>query len=68
MASTLANDRNQPLGALSSFANGLLNRLRDHLTDCIGCGCLSLDTRVLSNPDDKFGERRAGSRLMAEGR
>ncbi|MFJ2167041.1 redox-sensitive transcriptional activator SoxR [Streptomyces griseofuscus] len=45
-----------------------LNRLRDHLTDCIGCGCLSLDTCVLSNPDDKFGEQRAGSRLMAEGR
>ncbi|WP_328870257.1 redox-sensitive transcriptional activator SoxR [Streptomyces sp. NBC_00287] len=43
-----------------------LNRLRDHLTDCIGCGCLSLDTCVLSNPDDAFGERRAGSRLMVE--
>ncbi|PIM65804.1 redox-sensitive transcriptional activator SoxR, partial [Streptomyces sp. JV178] len=27
-----------------------LNRLRDHLTDCIGCGCLSLATCVLSNP------------------
>jgi MerR family redox-sensitive transcriptional activator SoxR len=40
-----------------------LNRLRDHLTDCIGCGCLSLDTCVLSNPDDVFGERHAGSRL-----
>ncbi|WP_217170808.1 redox-sensitive transcriptional activator SoxR [Streptomyces sp. AC512_CC834] len=45
-----------------------LNRLRDHLTDCIGCGCLSLDTCVLSNPDDAFGERRAGSRLMVEHR
>ncbi|MFJ7333633.1 redox-sensitive transcriptional activator SoxR [Streptomyces sp. NPDC101110] len=43
-----------------------LNRLRDHLADCIGCGCLSLDTCVLSNPDDAFGERRAGSRLMVE--
>jgi MerR family redox-sensitive transcriptional activator SoxR len=43
-----------------------LNRLRDHLTDCIGCGCLSLDTCVLSNPDDVFGERLTGSRLMAE--
>ncbi|MET9257334.1 redox-sensitive transcriptional activator SoxR [Streptomyces sp. NPDC048182] len=45
-----------------------LNRLRDHLTDCIGCGCLSLDTCVLSNPDDAFGEHRTGSRLMAERR
>lgn len=43
-----------------------LNRLRDHLTDCIGCGCLSLDTCVLSNPDDVFGERLTGSRLLAE--
>ncbi|MEU6685474.1 redox-sensitive transcriptional activator SoxR [Streptomyces sp. NPDC046832] len=43
-----------------------LNRLRDHLTDCIGCGCLSLDTCVLSNPDDAFGERLTGSRLMVD--
>ncbi|GGQ22952.1 redox-sensitive transcriptional activator SoxR [Streptomyces roseolilacinus] len=41
-----------------------LARLRDHLTDCIGCGCLSLDTCVLSNPDDAFGERMTGSRLL----
>ncbi len=43
-----------------------LNRLRDHLTDCIGCGCLSLATCVLSNPDDAFGERGSGSRLLVE--
>jgi len=29
VASTLAHELNQPLGALSSFANGLLNRLSD---------------------------------------
>ena len=45
-----------------------LNRLRDHLTDCIGCGCLSLEGCVLSNPDDVFGERLTGSRLMTESR
>ncbi|HEY8978973.1 MAG TPA: redox-sensitive transcriptional activator SoxR [Streptomyces sp.] len=45
-----------------------LNRLRDHLTDCIGCGCLSLDTCVLSNPDDVFGNRLTGSRLVVEQR
>ncbi len=45
-----------------------LNRLRDHLTDCIGCGCLSLATCVLSNPDDAFGERGSGSRLLVEKR
>ncbi|MEV0000514.1 redox-sensitive transcriptional activator SoxR [Streptomyces sp. NPDC050848] len=45
-----------------------LGRLRDHLTDCIGCGCLSLRTCVLSNPDDVIGEQLTGSRLMAERR
>ena len=45
-----------------------LGRLRDHLTDCIGCGCLSLETCVLSNPDDVFGERLTGSRLIPERR
>jgi MerR family redox-sensitive transcriptional activator SoxR len=44
-----------------------LGRLRDHLTDCIGCGCLSLETCVLSNPDDIFGDRMTGSRLLPEG-
>ncbi|GGR78549.1 redox-sensitive transcriptional activator SoxR [Streptomyces humidus] len=43
-----------------------LNRLRDHLTDCIGCGCLSLATCVLSNPDDVLGRQASGSRLLVE--
>ena len=29
-----------------------LERLRDRLDSCIGCGCLSLDRCSLSNPDD----------------
>jgi MerR family redox-sensitive transcriptional activator SoxR len=29
-----------------------LERLRDNLSHCIGCGCLSLKTCALSNPDD----------------
>ena len=29
-----------------------LQRLRDNLDDCIGCGCLSLDRCALANPDD----------------
>ncbi|MFD9029925.1 redox-sensitive transcriptional activator SoxR [Streptomyces sp. NPDC059567] len=45
-----------------------LGRLRDHLTDCIGCGCLSLENCVLSNPDDVIGEQIAGSRLLPERR
>ncbi|MFD9726695.1 redox-sensitive transcriptional activator SoxR [Streptomyces sp. NPDC059072] len=40
-----------------------LARLRDHLTDCIGCGCLSMKTCALSNPDDVIGDRVTGSRL-----
>jgi MerR family transcriptional regulator, redox-sensitive transcriptional activator SoxR len=32
-----------------------LMRLRDNLTDCIGCGCLSLDSCLLANPDDVCG-------------
>jgi MerR family redox-sensitive transcriptional activator SoxR len=43
-----------------------LNRLRDHLTDCIGCGCLSLDSCILSNPNDTSGDRITGSRLLPE--
>jgi MerR family redox-sensitive transcriptional activator SoxR len=31
---------------------GLLERLRDRLTSCIGCGCLSLQRCRISNPDD----------------
>ncbi|MBC2878168.1 MULTISPECIES: redox-sensitive transcriptional activator SoxR [Streptomyces] len=41
-----------------------LERLRDRLDGCIGCGCLSLDTCALSNPDDRFGgSGRCGSLL-----
>ena len=30
-----------------------LERLRVGLTECIGCGCLSLDRCALANPDDR---------------
>lgn len=36
-----------------------LQRLRDELSSCIGCGCLSLRTCPLFNPDDAA--RRLGS-------
>src|SRR5436190_9031864 len=32
---------------------GELERLKLGLTECIGCGCLSLDRCRLSNPDDR---------------
>lgn len=37
-----------------------LTRLRDNLTDCIGCGCLSLSTCALANPQDELGDHAAG--------
>jgi MerR family transcriptional regulator, redox-sensitive transcriptional activator SoxR len=39
-----------------------LERLRSGLTECIGCGCLSLQQCQLSNPDDFAGRRGAGPR------
>ncbi len=38
-----------------------LVRLRDELTTCIGCGCLSLDTCALSNPKDELGKLGPGA-------
>ena len=44
-----------------------LVRLRDTLTDCIGCGCLSLGACKLANPGDRLGREGAGPRnLMLE--
>ena len=34
-----------------------LNRLRDNLDGCIGCGCLSLEACALYNPIDQAGEK-----------
>ena len=39
-----------------------LERLRDSLTECIGCGCLSLDRCRLANPLDRAGRRGPGAR------
>jgi MerR family redox-sensitive transcriptional activator SoxR len=39
-----------------------LERLRAGLTECIGCGCLSLDRCQLSNPGDRAARLGAGPR------
>lgn len=39
-----------------------LERLRDSLDDCIGCGCLSLDRCKLANPGDRLASQGAGPR------
>lgn len=38
-----------------------LERLRDKLDSCIGCGCLSLRTCALSNPGDEVAPRGPGA-------
>ena len=39
-----------------------LQRLRAGLTQCIGCGCLSIDKCKLANPADRAGRRGPGPR------
>lgn len=42
----------------------LLTKLRDDLSNCIGCGCLSLQRCRLSNPEDTLGQEGVGARLV----
>ena len=41
-----------------------IERLRDRLDGCIGCGCLSLKTCALTNPGDEMAERGPGPVLL----
>jgi MerR family redox-sensitive transcriptional activator SoxR len=42
-----------------------LTQLRDGLSSCIGCGCLSLGRCALSNPGDAASAEGAGARWLA---
>lgn len=42
----------------------LLERMRDQLTSCIGCGCLSLQACALYNPDDLAASLGEGARYL----
>ncbi|CAN5774230.1 redox-sensitive transcriptional activator SoxR [soil metagenome] len=42
----------------------LLERLRDDLTGCIGCGCLSIDVCPLYNAGDRLAEEGPGPRIL----
>jgi MerR family transcriptional regulator, redox-sensitive transcriptional activator SoxR len=42
----------------------LLNQLHDKFTDCVGCGCLSIDRCALANPDDKLSAEGPGPRRL----
>lgn len=41
-----------------------LEALRDDLGDCIGCGCLSLRSCALFNPDDRASRSGTGARYL----
>lgn len=41
-----------------------LERTRDRLDGCIGCGCLSLKVCALYNPDDRAAARGSGPRYV----
>jgi MerR family redox-sensitive transcriptional activator SoxR len=41
-----------------------LQALRERLTTCIGCGCLSIDQCDLLNPDDKAAKQGAGAHYL----
>lgn len=44
----------------------LLERLRDRLEGCIGCGCLSVENCPLYNPNDALGAQGPGPRNWAD--
>jgi MerR family redox-sensitive transcriptional activator SoxR len=41
-----------------------LTKLRDGLTDCIGCGCMSIDKCPLRNPEDRLARQGPGARRL----
>ena len=41
-----------------------LEKLRDTLTSCIGCGCLSLRSCALNNEEDHLSEEGSGARIL----
>ncbi len=44
-----------------------LEALRDRLSGCIGCGCLSLENCGLFNPDDQAADDGAGAQYLLGG-
>lgn len=42
----------------------MMERMRDKLDGCIGCGCLSLKTCALYNPEDKARQDGTGPRFV----
>ena len=57
---TLARNWQQKLDARISY----LEKLRDSLTGCIGCGCLSMKNCPIYNADDKLAKKGPGPVLL----
>ena len=45
-----------------------LERLRDRLTGCIGCGCLSMKNCPIYNENDHLGEQGDGAVILERGK
>ena len=45
----------------------ILEALRDDLDECIGCGCLSLESCTVANPDDRAAADGTGARYLGAG-
>ncbi|USD67777.1 redox-sensitive transcriptional activator SoxR [Vibrio sp. SCSIO 43136] len=41
-----------------------IEALQSKLSNCIGCGCLSLDSCALYNPEDELGDNHSGPQLL----
>ncbi len=52
----------QRIGLTLDEIGAELERLKAGLTECIGCGCLSLDRCRLANPDDRAARLGPGPR------
>lgn len=44
-----------------------LQQLRDEFTDCVACGCLSIDRCLVANRDDILGAQGPGPRRLIDG-
>lgn len=58
----LSKDWQQMLDARIAY----LQTLRDYLTGCIGCGCLSMSKCPLYNPDDKLAQQGCGAVILEQ--
>lgn len=48
-------------GQAAEFVGLYLTALRDRFSNCIGCGCLSLESCPYPNPDDVLGAEGQGA-------